>query len=482
MPDAGPDPSTRPSAAPAGIVPVQPAGRVFFPWAALVFVVAAVPLILSGLARGRGQFDQQFFHEPTIRQFVAQWPHPNLSDYLSATTPGYHLAMAAVARYVSGSLTVLKLVSMVFTVVLLWVLERAVWERARRRGGGAGAPAALLCLPVACSMYVFLPGVWLQPDNLGWLGVLVMLLIALRPRWDELSLIGGALTLLLLVWVRQSHAWTAGLLWLGAWLGSTEQARRPITSPSPRRIGRVLAAVAASAPALACLAWFAELWGGLTPPGPGGWFHTQHDAGPNAATPAFVLALVAVFSVFFAAWLWPGLVEMWRERRATLALAVAGAAVLAAVPTTTYKYEERATGLWNIVRALDPHRFNGGRPFAWPMVETIAAHTSPVILALAAAGAAVLACWLVRLPRRDAWVYGLGLAGFTLAQSANSNAWQRYFEPMLLMLMALMAATIGPAPSFGRRWAWLGPAALALLGALVTLLTLWREPVVVKTW
>ncbi len=477
MADTGPDPNARPPC-PASAGASGGVRRRFFPWVALVFVLAAVPLILTDLSRGRGQFDQQFFHEPTIRQFAAQWPQPDLSNYLSATTPGYHLAMAAVAHYVSGSLTALKLVSMMFTVALLWVLERAVWERCGRRA----LVASLLSLPVACSMYVFLPGVWLQPDNLGWLGVLVMLLIAVRPRWDELSLIAGALTLLLLVWVRQSHAWTAGLLWLAAWLGSADEPWRAITSPSVRRVGRVLGAMAASAPALACLAWFAAIWGGLTPPGPGDWFHKQHDAGPNAAAPAFVLSLVAVFSVFFVAWLWPGLVELWRTRRATLALSMLAAIALASAPITTYKYEERATGLWNIVRALDPHRLNGGRPFDAPWLEMVAAHTSPLIVALAALGALALACWLVRLPRRDAWVYGLGLAGFTLAQTANSNAWQRYFEPMLLMFMALIAATIGLPSVRARRFGWLGPAALALLGAAVTAVTLWREPVVVKTW
>lgn len=455
MADTGPDPN-------AALAPVTTTGRRFIPWTALVFLMAAVAVILSGLNRGRGQFDQQFFHEPTIRQFADQWPHFDLSNYLSATTPGYHLVMAGAARYLTGSLVGLKLISALFTFALLWVLERAAWERCGRRS----LHATLLCLPVACSMYVFFPGVWLQPDNVGWLGVLVMLLIALRTKWDEVSLLGGAITLMLQVWVRQSHVWAAGLLWLGAWLGGDDQSWRPIASLGVRRFGRMIAALAASAPALACLAWFAAMWGGLTPPGPGDWFHKQHDAGPNPATPAFVLSLVAVFSVFFGAWLWPGLIELLRRHKAALAGAMVAGVILAAAPITTYKYEERATGLWNLVRIINP----------------IAGRTSPLILILAPLGAIALTCWLVRLPRRDAWVYGLGLAGFTLAQSANSNAWQRYFEPMLLMLMALMAATIGVPTPRARRLGWLGPAALALLGVLITAITLWREPVVVKTW
>jgi hypothetical protein len=88
-------------------------------------------------------------------------------------------------------------------------------------------------------------------------------------------------------------------------------------------------------------------------------------------------------------------------------------------------------------------------------------------------------------------VYGLALAGFVLAQTANTNAWQRYLEPLFLMLMALMAAEIGWKPVLrGGEWrarcwvwaAWAGPLALAALSAALTAYTLWSEPVVVKTW
>src|ERR1043166_5525589 len=62
-----------------------------------VFVGVAAGLILTGWDRGRGWYDQHYYHEPTIRAFANQWPHFDLGNYWSATTPGYHLALAAVA-------------------------------------------------------------------------------------------------------------------------------------------------------------------------------------------------------------------------------------------------------------------------------------------------------------------------------------------------------------------------------------------------
>lgn len=453
--------------------PVPPHRLRWMPLSPWLFLAAAVPLMVVNLRRGRGQFDQEVFHAKVIARFVHDWPRVDLSDYLSATTPGYHLVMAAVSKVGLDSLLAMKFVSSIFTIALLWLLERAVRRRleAHERATGQPTPRWLplaLVAPVVGSMYVFIPGVWLQPDNAGWLGVLVMLLIALRERFDRVSLIAGCATLTLLVWTRQSHVWAAGLLWVAAWLGSGPGAP-PIALLTRARIARTVLALVASLPAIASLAYFYKLWGGLTPPS----FHKQHAAGFNFATPAFALALIAIFSHFFLAWLAPGLAALGKSirGRVVMAAAVAAGLLLAVLPETTYVYEARSTGLWNVIKALDQRGVVlGGR-------------TSPLMVALAPLGALCVAAWLAHLVSaqrvREAWIMGLGLAGFIAAQTANTNAWQRYLEPMLLIVMALMAAML-PRPVV--RWAWMGPALLGLLLGALTAYTLWREPIFVITW
>lgn len=472
-------------------------GRV--PWAVLVYLLAAVPLIVSGFNRGRGQFDQQFFHEPTIRSFASAWPAVDLSDYLSATTPGYHLVLAVVCRYLSDSLTVLKLAGAVFTIAWFWVLSAAVRARLNESGGGA-LKTLILLLPLVCSMYALFAGVWLLPDNAGWLGVAVMLVLMLRRRWDWHSLIVGGIVMVLLVWMRQSHVWAAGLMWVAAWIGGTGErfsgrvdeesgveAQRHrgiewVLQPTIPRIRRASMALLATLPAVLMLWWFYRLWGGSLI-NHNQELRSRHGTAPNYATPAFAMSLWAVFSVFFGAWVWPGIVGLWKSRDGVLmlGLAVVVGVLAATIPETTFLYDDpathvsRATGLWNIVFRLDLHGI------------TLAGRTSPLILLLAPLGMIALAGWLARMPGRCPWVYGLSLAGFALAQSANSAAWQRYIEPMLLMVMALMAAEIAGSP--GTRDSrlttllkWTGPIVLGLAHALLTAVTLWRAGEVVKTW
>ncbi len=485
------------SGASSSTPPVPHAPRAGRPWASiwppLVFLVAAVPLILVGLRRGRGQFDEEVFHFPTIRRFAWQIGQGrlDLSDYLSATTPGYHLLLAQVSRWVGDQLLLLKLVSSLFTVALLGLLGEHIRRRLDTRPGPSGLTPLVLAAPLVGSMYVFVPGVWLQPDNAGWLGVLIILLLALRQRWDALSLVVGGTVLLLLVWVRQSHIWAAGLLWIGAWIGGAARAAaryRPTSvgaalgssvrwfvRPSGERVRRLAVALLVSIPAFGSLAWFHHLWHGLTPPA----FREQHGGGANPATPAFAMSLFAVYSCFFGAWIWPGLLRLWQERRAGGWLILLPGLLLgiiaAAVPKTTFVYEARATGLWNVVRAADRLTIHG--------------HTSPIILVLAPAGMVALSAWLVQLPRRRAWTYGLALLGFVLAQTANTNAWQRYLEPMFLLTLAMMAADLAAHPGVPlpnrrglARARILGPVGLGVLGALLTVFTLWSEPVFVKDW
>ncbi|MBM4109584.1 MAG: hypothetical protein FJ255_12385 [Phycisphaerae bacterium] len=427
---------------------------------AALFLAAALPLIVLGWDRGRGVHDQANYHLPAILRFAEELPRPNLSDYDSATTPGYHLALAAVARLVSSEARVLQLASVAFTLGLLVLLVRGVARRS------AGIDPLVLCLPMACSLYVFSSGAWLLPDNAGWLGVLGVLLLALRPRQDGRTLIAAGAVLAALVFVRQIHLWAAAPIWAAALLPPLQEGRggvghdseAPPSPPTPPRpspewegvIRRLFLAVLATLPAFAIVAGFVLLWGGLTPPT----FQKKLHGG-NPAAPAFILSVAACLGVFFAPMLAGTLRGLWRERRG-LVLAAAGAGlVLAAVPETTFSTPHgRYSGLWNLVRALD--------------ALDVADRTSPVLLVLAPIGAVLLLALLAAQATRERLVFGAALLGFIAAQAASRDLWQRYTEPFLLMAIPLMAARL-PAPS---RLARVGPHLLAGALAAVTVASL----------
>ncbi|MBX3404018.1 MAG: hypothetical protein KF699_11470 [Phycisphaeraceae bacterium] len=428
--------------------------------AAGVFLVFASPLILSQNLLGRGAFDQIHFHEPVVRTFAEQlsrgWSALDVRDYRSATTPGYHLLLAMVARYVHPSPMLLQAIGSLFTAALLALLAGGATALAARRGALRPARLGLvLVIPAMASMYVLFPGVWLLPDNLGWLLVLSIGLVALQLIGSPIRSIAGragllalgGTLLLALVLVRQSHLWAAAMLWAAAWIGGAPGDR--VLHDLAQRGRAALLALLATLPAFVAVGAFALLWGGLTPPS----FRDQYGGGINPAAPAFILSLAAVFSIFFAGTIGPAAVMLLRTSPRLVIVAATFGLALAAAPETTFIYEARATGLWNLVK----------------VAPVIAERTSLLLLVLAPLGAAALCAWAAALPFRERWLFLAALAAFAAAQTASPLCWQRYVEPFLLGLFALGAATIVDAP--GRAVAaarWGGP---ALLGAACALLT-----------
>ena len=419
----------------------------------LLFVLVSWALIIVGNSSGRGAADDLNYHWPTIQHFAEQLPNPELADYASATTPGYHLVLSWFVKIGIGH-TGVQLIASIWTMLLLGVLGWVV-------AGRFGKAGLWVMLPMLTSMYVLYPGVWLLPDNAGWLGVLVILLLALNPQpsWKTLAISG--VVLLGVVWVRQVHIWIAGVIWLSAWLGSSDQTPRlrGLFSSSFERSGRTLIAIGCTIPAVTALVWFVAMWGGLVPPT----FQDQHQ-GPNLATPGFILTQLSILSVFYSPMLWPKLKEAWKHSWAWILFAALVGCVVGVVPHSAYSVESgRFSGWWNII-----DRF--------PAI----ADRSPIIMLGSIAGAVALVVWLSMSSRRDAWIWVGALVAFVLSQSANHASWQRYHEPMLLMMMAVILAKQECAIR-SYRWIFIGSVGLAMMLAALTSASLYgADPVVIE--
>ncbi|MDX2146211.1 MAG: hypothetical protein SFZ23_01715 [Planctomycetota bacterium] len=453
-----PSSAARPARTPRSIKAAAIAGGLV---AAFLFALLAMLVRSKYAPMDRGAFDEINFHLPAIRQFSLEWPSFVLTDYLSATTPGYHVALASVLK-VAGSLEAVRLsnlgISAAFLFLIAWAAARfrskpshpAERERLgptsdRHDSASTTLSRALLALPLLASMHVLFPGVWLLPDNLAWLLVAAIVLLALHARWSVGVLVAMGFLVCMLVLVRQIHLWTAAVVWAWALFSEPRLVRvlsRASTShewmheellPTIRSSAggatllRLLAAVGITLPAFVLVIAFASVWGGLTPPSFQGQYHAA-----NPAAPAFVLALFGLFSAFF---LPITLREFFAPRGASLrwplarfpwGLALAGGLCgfgLSVVPPTTYSMADgRWSGLWNIAGKL----------------PTIAGHSSLLIVLLAVLGGAAFAFVLSRLCLRRAIVLFVTLAGFVAAQAASFQLWQRYSEPMILMLLAIV--------------------------------------------
>lgn len=464
-----------------------------------LYLAAALPFILSGSTIGRFAWDQVNYHELVVRRFIEQWPRPDLSNYLSATTPLYHLTLAAVGRFVSSSSVVLQLVGTAFTLGLLVTLTVALARTA------TSLRVFVFSLIVLSSLYVFPSGVWMLPDNAAWLGVLGVLLISWRCQFDRTLVLGGGALMILLVLTRQSHLWAAAALWASAWmsidsrrqsvphqnwrspLGKVNGAgvapapglessvpdpdaeiplppgtlRRIFTQPG-RRTARALVALVATLPAFAIVWWFSRLWHGrLYPPA----FDIQLNYPPNPASPVFIMAIFGACNVFFIAYLYPRLAVLWRHARLEAILLLVVAIAVACLPhTSASESGGRFGGLWSVAAKVPTFR-----------------ERSPLIIALAVLGVFAFLGWCAALSRGPRIVVVVSLAGFMASQAAGHLVFQRYCEPMVLILTVLLAARTPewPGPKWLHPFKQVGPAALALGLALVTSVSLAKSKVAV---
>lgn len=410
----------------------------------------------------RQAFDQNTFHYRVIARFAAALPWPPFADYESATTPGYHYLLAFIHRATGGNLTALRLAGALWGIALIGIFTGALVGRVASVSRGL-----ILALPLACSLYIVSATTGLLPDAAAWCLVAALLTLALRPRVGLRTLGAMGFVLLALVLIRQIHLWAASLLVAAAWFGSRTDDAPHITladallGPRAERAASVARAALAclfTLPAILALAWFARLWGGLVPPAfsAHGSSLTTHEytrvSGFSPLTPGFILALIGGLSLFYAGFLWPTIRRGSWLAHAMLAGLVG--CIVAALPISTWSLETgRYSGLWNLVR-----RF-----------PTIA-DRSPLIVIASGIGAASLTLWCKALPWRERFILGSGLVAFTLAHSAQALVWQRYSEPLLIMLFGLAAAGVsrGSPAAAVPRWAWAGPLLLALANAGIT--------------
>ncbi|HTY49506.1 MAG TPA: hypothetical protein VMB48_07435 [Steroidobacteraceae bacterium] len=409
--------------------------------AAGIFLLAALPLIILNYDHGRAFSDQVRYHYPAILHFARGG---GIADYPSATTPGYHVLMAAVAMLAPGSERALKLAGLALSLLLVGLMA----DQVARRTASVVVTAVTL-LPMLLSIYILPAGVWLLPDNLAWLTVAAALILCLRFedgwRWYLMM----AATLVAAVLVRQSNLWLCALAPLAAFAPG-EGAAGP---PGRGRWLRAGLACAALAPACLVLLLFVATWHGLTPPS----FAQRHTDLNFSAWP-FLLCVLGAYGVFYL----PLLAGPLRVRlragmlpRRALIGAIAAALVALVAPSDWSPEAGRASGLWNLAR-----------------VGPVIGHHSLTITLAAAVGGATCAAFAELLPAAAARILGVAAAAFAAAQTSNHFVYERYYAGfafiLILLALALALAQAGVHCSARpQRWTLAFPLAFGVANAAV---------------
>ncbi len=464
---------------------------------AILFAALTLPPAILGRGGTSEQADEQSFHLPAIQTFAAEWPSPDLVRYELAMTPGYHLVMAAVLR-AGGSVTTLRIINALIGVTLALAMWWAVRAAMRDDSQRAGWLAPLLALPLLACSYTLGSAISLTTDNAAMLGAVIVLgFAASRPMTLALTLaLAGAV--LAIVLLRQVHLWLGGVVLFAALSASPiahhlpawcrglidESSSTNIHNTKPRAawspvLGGIIALVI---PAIA-VGIFAWMWGGLVPVSE--WSQKFHGKGPNLAAPAFCLALLGALGPAFAMFHVENVPRLCVQR-VTYALAACGGLLVAlAVPTGA-----------QLATADGPPPDGRGYGWLWKLAYEFGqratadvAERSVVITLLAPVGAVVLVfLWRAAALNgraRPATILLVALAGWLAAQTMNPQAWQRYFEPMVLVFLAMLTACGSGLGAWGLRedtarwragaWAVLGVVLLALAEFGLSGITLFKE-------
>ena len=419
-------------------------GRLAIWWAVYLSLVTgpALALIFADANGGRAAYDSCVYHERVIREYIRTFPVLDVTNPLTTTIPGYHVLMAVFGKFVSADTAVLRLASLAIGLAFLVVAARSFGRWAGARNG------LLLAMPLAACSYVLGASAWMLPDNLSWLLVTVCLTMNLGGRSFRSAAAWNAALLLSAVACRQVNIWMLAVLVAAAASSGWDGMANGVSD----RVRRASIAAMAGIPAIAVLAWFAVIWGGLTPP------RFQADVtGINFATPAFLLFQFAALGAFFLPWLYQPILRFVRERPGATAAIVVAALLIAAIPATIPGERwGRYAGWWRLLEAL-------------PILK---GHTSLPILFAAPIGAIALVASTTALGARQRAVIGMAVLAFGAAMTCTFYSWQRYHEPFVLLLLGFLSAMQPRDARIPPAWAAARVAAIAALTAILSMLTL----------
>jgi hypothetical protein len=397
----------------------------------LLAVLFWLPVLLCIGGAGSREYysDEKEWHLPAVRQIAAKWPALDMQiDCFSASPPGYHWMLAGLSSVSGGALPVIRLWNACFGFGVLILLY--AWISARSEP----ARAFVLLAPLALSNFIIKSAAWVVTDNAGLLFAVAALLAALTtPPQTGRSSVWAALT----VFTRHIQAWVLAPLALSVLLNGP-----------PRRLTRLFWLVLP----LGVLGLLVTAWGGLVPPQ---W--KAANVGMSTCPQAYLLSLSVGFLILLLPVRYMGAEHVQAEKNWLLA-AACGGLLVSLLTVTAY---DPSAGRW------------GG--YLWSVASKFPnlAERSAFFL-LAAPVGAVLWMLLWRGMMREGagkagWLWAAALIAWMVSLVVCRQVFQRYFEPLILIFIALAAVLpMTRVPDFGGRWRW---SLLCMFQFLVTILT-----------
>jgi hypothetical protein len=390
---------------------------------ALVYLVIVIQPILTPEIDVFDHRDEAKFHYPTIVEFRAQFPDFVFSNYMSATTPLYHVGLATIS-YISGtSVLNLRVVNALFCLLgLLW------FSRYLIAGGGAKS-GLILSLLFMASPYFIGPAVRLSTDNAALILAMSAMIHMARfrsgftNRLVTIVLITGAIL------TRQIYVWLLGVYFFNLLWRRKDDPRRQLLPDL------LLILIPAG-----LLIYFILLWQGLTPPRFSS--HTQKSIDLEGLI--FSVSVLGLYGAVFGVWLMK-MVRGFEYRPLAVIVLISVMTLIFSPVSNWYDNFERGGWIWLVVSKL-------------PMVGG----TSIVFWALFPLGLIVLGLLMRYLFEKREWAMAVMLPLWFASSVVNTKIYQKYYEPWLLFVLGYVIISLRR-----ERWfAWAIPSVM-VLGFLV---------------
>lgn len=394
-----------------------------------IFCILTFSLIIKPEIDIYDDADEKRFHYPTILMFMDQFPNLDLVNYYSATTPLYHIILALSGLIVGPSIVRLRLINASISLVCLLTIY---WYFSTRGGRAKGIVLSLIFL---LSPYYIGPAIRLSTDNAALLFAVVSIFTMERDVFSFGNSIVTNLLILLTVATRQLYAWLIGAFLL---FHLQKHCHDLFTKKRIKTVLPIFIPVSG-------LAFFIDLWHGLTPPS-----FIRHTAWrSNLDAPVYMISLVGLYCNFFCLWLVKSFREARREICFAGALIVMGLGYLLLHPISNeYDRITRGGSLW----------------LASTHLPTILS-SSVVFWILFPLGLVYLHLMLRTLVRRKEYLIIMCFFLWLMANMSSHKTMQKYYEPFTLFFIGYTVA-----PLRTERFVdWIGPILLimGLLGVAI---------------
>jgi len=399
----------------------------------LIFLGLVLPPILINIGGNAREHDQRdtfqtvnaFLHNPlTLQEQYAL--HAN-----TATTPGHHLTLGWVANVfangkVGSDVLVVRFVNMLFGLALIVT----VWQLLFFASSGDSLKAFCLTLPLLTSYYFLSAAIWAKEENAALLWVCLALFIIMRQKSSLGSTLLASLCAVLTVLWRHIHIWI-----LAPVLLKTMQNAKPDK--------RWATAMLVIFPSTGVLFYFLSIWGSLTPVSSTA--QNLHHAHLNPGALIYICSLFGIYSLFFIGYIWKHVPKIIGENyKANLMILTLCGLMLAGVCHTVYNKEAGRWGgiIWEMTRMFPNIK---GR--------------SIIFFFLLPMGFVSIYVWLKSAFTREKIFIPAAFISWCAAHLVNPMSWHRYYEPMILIFLAIFAANVKEHSSF----AYMGPLVLSAL-------------------